>query len=355
VQFIMSVFVCFWLLLISFAAESKQDSPSVHSAPILLYHHVADDTPASTSISVEQFKQHMAYINEHHTVLPLTDIVAAIKANEALPSNALAITFDDGYKNILTNGHPILSDYNFPYTIFINPAEIGQRANQLSWDEVKQLQNEGVLFANHTMNHLHMLNKEDNESEDEWLERVWSNVSEAQTVLEQKTGTTVKYLAYPFGEYNQALAQRVEQEGYVGFGQHSGAAGPTSQISALPRFPAAGPYASLKSLKTKMASLALPVTRTSSPEPQRDFEAPGTITLTINDEKIDLGRASCYFNGNKVRSQSDEQQLSFTLEQTLPTGRSRVNCTVPSSQFSGRYYWYSQPFFVANKEGKYPD
>ncbi|QPG05606.1 polysaccharide deacetylase family protein [Salinimonas marina] len=351
----MRILVSSWLLLASLAAVGETNSPVVHSAPILLYHHVANDTPASTSISPAQFEQHMAYINKHHTVLPLTEVVAAIKEGEPLPANALAITFDDGYKNILTNGHPILSRYDFPYTIFINPAEIGQRADQLSWQEVKQMQQEGVLFANHTLDHLHMLNKNKDESDAAWLERVWNNVTDAQAMLEEKLGTSITYLAYPFGEYNQALEERLEQQGYVGFGQHSGAAGAASPLTALPRFPAAGPYASLNSLKTKMASLALPVAQTSHPQPQRSAKAPGTITLTIDSEDVRLSQAACYFNGNQINTRTDAQQLSFTLDKKLPTGRSRVNCTAPSKQFNGRYYWYSQPFFVANEAGQYPD
>jgi len=355
VQSIMRILVSSWVLLTSLTAVGETPPPTSSGAPILLYHHVANDTPASTSISPAQFEQHMAYINEHHTVLPLTEIVAAIKDGEPLPANALAITFDDGYKNILTNGHPILRRYDFPYTIFINPAEIGQRADQLSWKEVKQMQNEGVLFANHTLDHLHMLNKNSGESEAAWLERVWNNVTDAQAMLEEKLGTSEAYLAYPFGEYNQALAQRLDQKGYVGFGQHSGAAGHASPLTALPRFPAAGPYANLSSLKTKMASLALPVTQTSHPEPQRSATAPGTITLTIDSDDVRLSQAACYFNGNQIKTRTDAKQLSFTLDKKLPTGRSRVNCTAPSKQFTGRYYWYSQPFFVANEAGQYPD
>ena len=116
-QSIMRILVSSWLLLTSLVAVGETPPPTSPGAPILLYHHVANDTPASTSISPAQFEQHMAYINEHHTVLPLTEIVAAIKAGKSLPANALAITFDDGYKNILTNGHPILRRYDFPYTI----------------------------------------------------------------------------------------------------------------------------------------------------------------------------------------------------------------------------------------------
>lgn len=330
--------------------------PANCGAPILLYHHVSDKTPASTSISPDQFEQHMAFIDKHYTVIPLPELVSALQNKKPLPDNALAITFDDGYKNILQNGHPVLQKYRFPYTVFINPAEIGQRDDQLTWEEVDKMQSEGVLFANHTLDHLHMLNRAEGESEKQWLDRVWHNVTQAEAQIEQHTGTSLKYLAYPFGEYNQSLSAQLRKAGYVGFGQHSGAAGWYSDITALPRFPAAGPYAALSSLKTKMASLAMPVTHTTSSEPQRNgAAAPGKLTLTIEGEDVRLSQASCYFQGSQVNTTVQDQQLSVTLDKTLPVGRSRVNCTAPSTKHSGRYYWYSQPFFVADKNGNYPD
>ena len=36
------------------------------SAVILQYHHVSDETPASTSISPEKFKAHLNWIKEHN-------------------------------------------------------------------------------------------------------------------------------------------------------------------------------------------------------------------------------------------------------------------------------------------------
>ena len=116
------------------------------NAAILLYHHVSSSTPASTSISPEAFKSHMEYLDAHHTVVSLQDVVSAIQHNTTLPENAVAITFDDGYANILDNAHPILADLGFPYTVFINPDEIGVGPKQLTWEQVIAMQNDGVVL-----------------------------------------------------------------------------------------------------------------------------------------------------------------------------------------------------------------
>ena len=326
------------------------------NAAILLYHHVSSSTPASTSISPEAFKSHMEYLDAHHTVVSLQDVVSAIQHNTTLPENAVAITFDDGYANILDNAHPILADLGFPYTVFINPDEIGVGPKQLTWEQVIAMHNDGVVFANHTLDHLHMLNGEQAMGERAWLEKVWRNVESAEKKIEDKLDISLKYLAYPFGEYNTALANKLKAEGYIGFGQHSGAVGPSSDMQALPRFPAAGPYANLATLKTKLNSLAMPVTQSSHKDPRmtaRNLSSP--ISLTIDSDDVRLTQVNCFFGGDPIETSLEENVLTFTLDETLPVGRSRVNCTAPSNAQSGRYYWYSTPFFVADENGNYPD
>lgn len=326
------------------------------NAAILLYHHVSSSTPASTSISPEAFKSHMEYLDAHHTVVSLQDVVSAIQHNTTLPENAVAITFDDGYANILDNAHPILADLGFPYTVFINPDEIGVGPKQLTWEQVIAMHNDGVVFANHTLDHLHMLNGEQAMGERAWLEKVWQNVESAEKKIEDKLDISLKYLAYPFGEYNTALANKLKAEGYIGFGQHSGAVGLSSDMQALPRFPAAGPYANLATLKTKLNSLAMPVTQSSHKDPRmttRNLSSP--ISLTIDSDDVRLTQVNCFFGGDPIETSLEENVLTFTLDETLPIGRSRVNCTAPSNAQSGRYYWYSTPFFVADEDGNYPD
>ncbi|GEA03095.1 polysaccharide deacetylase [Alteromonas sp. KUL17] len=326
------------------------------NAAILLYHHVSSSTPASTSISPEAFKSHMEYLDAHHTVVSLQDVVSAIQHNTTLPENAVAITFDDGYANILDNAHPILADLGFPYTVFINPDEIGVGPKQLTWEQVIAMHNDGVVFANHTLDHLHMLNGEQAMGERAWLEKVWQNVESAEKKIEDKLDISLKYLAYPFGEYNTALANKLKAEGYIGFGQHSGAVGPSSDMQALPRFPAAGPYANLATLKTKLNSLAMPVTQSSHKDPRmtaRNLSSP--ISLTIDSDDVRLTQVNCFFGGDPIETSLEENVFTFTLDETLPVGRSRVNCTAPSNAQSGRYYWYSTPFFVADENGNYPD
>ena len=344
------------MLLIAFCSAATAKDAPLSNAVILLYHHVAKDTPASTSVTPETFRKHMAYLDKNYNVLSLNEVMPSLKAGEALPGKTVVITFDDGFKDILENAHPVLREYGFPYTIFINPAEIGSNASQLTWQQINDMQQEGASFANHTLNHVHMLEKSAGERDDAWLVRVWDNVTQAEAQLKEKTGESFKYLAYPFGEFNQALADKVKEAGYIGFAQHSGAVGPASDFAALPRFPAAGAYADLDRLKTKLDSLSMPVDDSSGLEPQRDSRKLDTqLTLNITSDDVRLAQAACYYQGDTLPVTINNNTLIATLDMTLPEGRSRINCTAPSKAHSGRYYWYSQPFFIADENGRYPD
>lgn len=343
------------------STSTNEQSTVYHNAVILLYHHVANDTPKSTSVSPQVFRQHMEYLHKNHTVLPLQKVINALKNNTPLPPNSVAITFDDGYQDILINAHPILTEMDFPYTIFINPGEIGKNRSQLNWTQVISMHNEGVSFANHTIDHAHLLNNRTSMPVSEWLETSWQNIQQAEQMIEKHLGESLKYLAYPFGEFNNTLANMLKHEGYVAFAQHSGAIGPHSNFQALPRFPAAGPYANLDSLKTKLNSLAMPVVSSSldtlykySPEVEDRHNLP-PITITVNSEDMLLSQARCYYSGVPIETQVTSDQITFRVSSSLPVGRSRVNCTAPSIAYQGRYYWYSQPFFVANEHGKFPD
>ena len=95
--------------------------------PILQYHHVDANTPRSTSVSPEEFREHMDYLKSaNFQVIDLKQAIDDIQAGVALPENAVAITFDDAYRNIYDNGFATLKEHDFPFTVFINTAPVEQ-------------------------------------------------------------------------------------------------------------------------------------------------------------------------------------------------------------------------------------
>lgn len=60
----------------------------------------------------------MAHIAKGYTVLQLDEAVARFQQH-SLPPYALAITFDDGYRNFYDHALPILKEHNLPATVFL--------------------------------------------------------------------------------------------------------------------------------------------------------------------------------------------------------------------------------------------
>ncbi|MBY6187877.1 polysaccharide deacetylase family protein [Marinobacter hydrocarbonoclasticus] len=325
------------------------------AAVILQYHHVSENTPASTSVTPAQFEEQMAYLADNQfNVVSLETVVDAIRAKTPLPPKTVAITFDDGYQNIYENGHPVLKRYGFPYTLFINPAPVG-RANMMDWDTLKSLTEQGATIANHSWGHDHLIRRQGDESQAEWEARVRADIEKTEAIIAEKTGHNVKMLAYPYGEYNQALRRLLDHMGFVGIGQHSGAAGPYSSLTAVPRYPVAGPYADMATLKVKLHSLNMPVVAVDGEESELIGRNRPTLTVTLDGNDVRTKELMCYIQGQGAKTPTWLDGNTFTIQADLPlpAGRTRYNCTAPSRTQNG-YYWYSQPWIQANADGSWP-
>lgn len=323
---------------------------------ILLYHHVSESTPKVTSVSPDTFRQHMQYLADHHTVLPLKQVVEALQNNQPLPDKAIVITFDDGYENIYTNAHPILKKFAFPYTVFINPPLIGKVDHQLDWQQITTMASENAAFANHGKYHTHLLKRNQDESQQEWLTRNLQDIEDAETMLAENIGYSLKYFAYPYGEFNTQLKNKLGSKGYVGFAQHSGGVASHSDFTALPRYPAAGIYGDIKTLKVKMASLAMPVIEVSvqEPEVQLPFRKQN-IKFTLATDDLAPKLMNCFQSGQVLTQSIDGNQVTVNLKPISKPGRHRINCTVPSTEDGARFYWFSQPFFIPTETGEWLD
>lgn len=326
------------------------------AAVILQYHHVSDKTPASTSISPTQFEAHMQYLADNNfNVVALSDLMNSIKKQQPITDKTVIITFDDAYLDILTNGKPILDKFNYPFTIFINPAivERGSRS-YLSWQQLKAMADDGVIIANHGMEHDSMARMTKGLTEQEWLQKQTHLLLTAEDIIKEKTGQSWRYFAYPYGEYTPAVQQWIKQNDFIAFSQQSGAVGLATDLTSVPRFPASKPYDKISSLRDKLKSL--PFTMTLNDDNAKTiFEHNESKSVTFNVVVDDFhpSQVNCYISGlgrQKIEWHEDD---SFTINYSapLPIGRVRCNCTAPSISEPGRYYWYSKPWFVL-KEGK---
>lgn len=105
------------------------------NAQILIYHRINDDRdPYFGGVPTAVFERQVEYLASRFHVLPLSRLVAALR-DGSVPDDAVAITFDDGYRDNYTHALPILKRYGVPATIFVTTGAIGS-ARQLWHDDV---------------------------------------------------------------------------------------------------------------------------------------------------------------------------------------------------------------------------
>lgn len=330
------------------------------AAVVLQYHHVSDETPASTSISPKQFEAHLQYLKDNHfTVVPLPDVVNAIKQQKPLADKLVSITFDDAYVDLLTLAKPLLDKFNYPYTIFVNPGiieryESRKKSPYLTWNQLKLLSDDGVILANHGFEHDSLARIPDGLSESDWLVQQGKLLHQAEAIIKEKTGQNWRYFAYPYGEYSPATQAWIKANGFVAFSQQSGAIGLSSDLTSLARFPASKPYDKLSSLRDKLNSLPLAIgLEGEQAQTIVKHKQSKSVTFSVTADDFYQSQLNCYISGLGKQKVEwlDDNHFSITFSDDLPVGRVRCNCTAASISQPGRYYWYSKPWFVLKPDG----
>ncbi|ETW26626.1 polysaccharide deacetylase [Mycobacterium gastri 'Wayne'] len=70
------------------------------------------------------YRRQLEYIRKHFNVLPLHEALDRLAAG-TLPPRAMAITFDDGTRNLATHAVPVLRDLKLPAAVFLATGLIG--------------------------------------------------------------------------------------------------------------------------------------------------------------------------------------------------------------------------------------
>ncbi len=344
-------------ILLGLAVAACANSGGEDHAVILVYHHVADDTPRSTSVTPEEFSAQLDLIEaQGFTVRPLPELARALAAGRRVPPNSVAISFDDAYRSVYDTAWPALAERGWPFTVFVSSDAVDEGWSQtMSWDQLRKLEAGGATIANHSSTHEHLLRRRDGESPAAWRERIAAGIEQGQQRLEAELDAPPRLFAYPYGEFDADLEDLVAELGFIGFGQQSGPAGFTSSPTSLPRFPVASGFTDLDALLDKLHSRPLPIT-VLEPESRvlaADSAAPTLrARLTPGDWRRDA--LTCFVSGQPAARIEWQQDVArITARQPLRAGRSKYNCTAPSASEPGVFYWFSQLWIKPLPDGSW--
>lgn len=178
-------------------------NPALGSAPgwplVLYFHHVNAHVDHYTAVPPESFRRGLELVLSEFG--PALD-PASVRPDAPPPAEPrVLITFDDGYRDTLTQAAPILAEFDVRMLLFcitdrIDTADPAagrpSREDFLTWDDVAALAREGHVPAAHTRSHPKLPELEP--------ARAAAEVTGSLARVEQLTGSPVGTFAYPYGE-----------------------------------------------------------------------------------------------------------------------------------------------------------
>jgi peptidoglycan/xylan/chitin deacetylase (PgdA/CDA1 family) len=254
---------------------------------ILAYHEVDPVPERGWAVSSEDFADQMRYLAlTGYNVVPisaLTDYIAGRR--DSLLPNAVVITVDDGWLCAATEVQAVLARFGFPWSLYVYPKIVGQGSHAMTWPQIAALQKAGVDIESHTMSHAHLMHTSHPELDDAQYDAfLHTELDESKRIIESHTGQPVRFLAYPYGDYDDAVVAAAKRAGYEAgllswFGPNNRATNPLK----LRRF-AMVSDTSLEQLRSALGAATLDLHDLPADVLTADQT---TLTATIDDTLLD--------------------------------------------------------------------
>ena len=199
--------------------EAPEDEPV--TVPILMYHSVChnDKVTSEYYLTPEKFESDLRYLQSRgYTAVFLSEIADYAEGKGGLPEKPVALTFDDGYYNWLTDVLPLLERYGMKATFNV----VGEYAEQeakaenrspaysyLTWEEIAALRASGRAeigshtWAMHTLDTRRGCKKMKGESAAHYEKALTEDLTRLNQTLSERCGSTPTTFAYPYGEISK--------------------------------------------------------------------------------------------------------------------------------------------------------
>lgn len=199
--------------------------------PVLMYHHMMYDKAQSDqannhmTIEFSQFEEQMNYLKENKwKTITMEQLDGWLGYTNNLPDKVVAITFDDGVTSTVNLAYPLLKDLNFHATSFVITGKIRQssdywKANNLQYVGLKEImETTDVYDYQHHSHNMHHYTPGTNAGmfKTESYEDIKTDLLNGQAQLGKAFSNDIqrtKYLAYPFGHYNQTTIDAAHDAG----------------------------------------------------------------------------------------------------------------------------------------------
>jgi peptidoglycan/xylan/chitin deacetylase (PgdA/CDA1 family)/glycosyltransferase involved in cell wall biosynthesis len=184
--------------------------------PILMYHKVVESSFLSqhkTYVSTDTFERHLKFFEKQgFTTIGFEEIYHAAINSSPLPKKPIILTFDDGYRSMITRALPLLKKYKMKAVFFVladfsiqkNFWDEGESEPELlKQEEIRALVDCGMELGAHSFSHQHFTKMS--------FANCFSEAEQSKKILESLFQTKIFAFAYPFGSVNQTAKDAVSQ------------------------------------------------------------------------------------------------------------------------------------------------
>ncbi|CAK0769767.1 hypothetical protein CCP3SC1AL1_480008 [Gammaproteobacteria bacterium] len=166
------------------------------------YHHVFSDERKG-------FSRHLNTMKKYGEFISLDQAVKLLEKKLPIDGKYFCLTFDDGFRNVLTNALPILTEQQVPSAVFLISNlvlenswswneqhdaffKVRKPATMLTWEDCRILATAGVTLGSHTANHRKLIELSG--------EEVKNELKDSKDQIEKAIGRPCEHFCCPWGK-----------------------------------------------------------------------------------------------------------------------------------------------------------
>jgi peptidoglycan/xylan/chitin deacetylase (PgdA/CDA1 family) len=152
------------------------------------------------------FQQQMQSLKDWgYTSITISLLVQAITRGVELPARPVVITFDDGYASVYENAYPVMKELGFSGVLYLIANAVGADG-YMNAEQVKDMIVDGWEVGSHSMTHPHL---------PEVTGPLAYELVDSRDRLKSLLGTDISTFAYPFGDFDLEIIDKVVRNGYT--------------------------------------------------------------------------------------------------------------------------------------------
>lgn len=194
---------------------------------ILMYHNIVTGFPTNEyDRKKSDFEDDLKYLqSKNYQIISMEDLLKLKSGQMQLNSDAVIITFDDGYAACYSKAVPLLKKYNMPATFFIVPEWVGTSNYMSAWSKVWEMHDytngQGKqLFSihSHTSSHPFLQKAKSNFTPAVYQNFLNLQLGESRNWIVDVTQQPSMFLALPYGDGagDTAITNTAIRQGYDG-------------------------------------------------------------------------------------------------------------------------------------------